>query len=336
MPATTISSNIASSSLDFKDIHGQQKTKRALEIAAAGNHNLLMSGPPGAGKTILAQTVPSILPPLLLEEALEITRIYSVAGLLTGEEPFVKDRPFRHPHHTSSYVSIIGGGAHPRPGEATLAHRGVLLLDELPEFDRRVIEALRQPLEERTITVARSRGVSTFPAQFILIAAMNPCPCGYFGDPRKDCLCSPGMLSKYRKKISGPLLDRIDLHIHTPAVEYEKLEKGEEEESSAKIREKVLAAREFQAKRFRGMGIQTNAEMGIRELKQFIILGDPHREILKRAHERYHLSARSYHRVLKLARTIADTEQSEKLLPDHISEALQYRPKEESGSMNIN
>lgn len=330
IPATTISSDKSISSLDFKDIHGQEKAKRALEIAAAGNHNLLMSGPPGAGKTILAQTLPSILPPLSLEEALEVTRIYSVAGLLTGEEPFARNRPFRHPHHTSSYVSIIGGGAHPRPGEATLAHRGVLFLDELPEFDRRVIEALRQPLEERTITVARSQGVVTFPAQFILIAAMNPCPCGHHGDPRKDCVCSPGVISKYRKKISGPLLDRIDLHIHTPAVEYEKLEKGEEEESSAAIREKVLIAREFQERRFRGTGIRTNAEMGIRELKQFIRLSEPHREILKSAHERYNLSARSYHRVLKLARTIADTERSEELMPEHVSEALQYRPKEDA------
>ncbi len=314
--------------IDFRDIKGQEKAKRALEIAAAGGHNILMAGPPGAGKTILAQALPSILPPLSFEESLDVTKIYSVAGVLGADNPFLTTRPFRNPHHTSSHTAIIGGGTYPRPGEATLAHKGVLFLDEFPEFDRRVIESLRQPLEERSITVARTHGVQTFPAHFMLVAAMNPCPCGNFGNPIKDCSCSSGAVLKYKKKISGPMLDRVDLHIETPAVEYEKLEGGEAEPSD-KIRARVLHAREIQKKRFRNLPITTNSEMGLREIKEFIKIKDALRPVLKLAHERHHLSARAYHRVLKLSRTIADLAASDDILQEHILEALQYRPKQE-------
>ncbi|MBI2640847.1 MAG: YifB family Mg chelatase-like AAA ATPase [Candidatus Sungbacteria bacterium] len=315
--------------VDFKDIRGQEKAKRAMEIAAAGGHNCLMSGPPGAGKTILASALPSILPPLSFEEALEVTKIYSVAGALDHGQPFIQHRPFRNPHHTSSHTAVIGGGSYPRPGEATLAHRGVLFLDEFPEFDRRVIESLRQPLEARAITVARTHGVQTFPAHFMLIAAMNPCPCGNFGNPTKDCVCSAGAVSKYTKKISGPMLDRIDLHTELPAVEYEKLVGGEAE-SSAQIRERVILARNAQERRFRNLPVRVNAEMGLKEIKKFIPVADSLRQVLKSAHERHHLSARAYHRLLKVSRTIADLEGSADIRPDHVAEALQYRPKVET------
>ncbi|QQG44866.1 MAG: YifB family Mg chelatase-like AAA ATPase [Candidatus Sungiibacteriota bacterium] len=318
-----------SQGMDLGDIRGQLKAKMALEIAAAGNHNVLFHGPPGAGKTLLAQALPSILPPLSFEESLEVTKIYSIAGMLNDKQPFISVRPFRNPHHTSSHAAVIGGGTHPRPGEATLAHRGVLFLDELPEFDRRVIESLRQPLEEHTITVARSQGTQTFPAQFMLVAAMNPCPCGNYDNPTKDCSCAPGAITKYRKKVSGPILDRIDLHAETPSVEYEKLEGESREEPSAKVRQRVEQARKIQKQRFRGLPIQTNAEMGLREIKQFIKIKDSLRPILKMAHERYQLSARAYHRVLKLSRTIADLEGSEDLQENNILAALQFRPKVE-------
>ena len=314
--------------VDFKDIKGQEKAKRALEIAAAGNHNVLLSGPPGAGKTLLAQALPAILPPLSFDEALEVTKIYSIAGKLGEVQPFISSRPFRNPHHTSSHTSIIGGGTYPRPGEITLAHRGVLFLDEFPEFDRRVAESLRQPLEERTITVARNAAVATFPAQFIFVAAMNPCPCGNFGNPNHDCICSPGDITRYRKKVSGPILDRIDLHIDTPSVAYEKLESGEGE-SSDSIRARVSTARAVQKERFSDTAIRTNAEMGLREIKRFIKISDTIRPVLRMAHERYRLSARSYHRVLKLSRTIADLAGSADIAEHHITEALQYRPKAE-------
>ena len=319
---------IAQPDIDLKDIKGQEKAKRALAVAAAGNHNMFMSGPPGSGKTILARAFAHILPPLSFEESIESTKIYSVAGLLGEGKSCVTERPFRNPHHTASSASILGGGTTPRPGEVTLAHRGVLFLDELPEFERRVIESLRQPLEDRTITISRANGSQTFPAQFILLAAQNPCPCGNFGNQRVNCTCSPNQISSYTKKISGPILDRIDIHITVPAVDYDSLHSAGGE-SSAMVRERVSAARERQLKRFAGLPIRTNAEMGLREIKQFIPLTDSLTNYLRLAHERYHLSARAYHRVLKLARTIADLHDSDEISDQHLLEALQYRAGQE-------
>ena len=287
-----------------------------------------MSGPPGSGKTILTKAFAHILPPLSFEESIESTKIYSVAGLLQDNQSCVTQRPFRNPHHTASSAAILGGGTTPRPGEITLAHRGVLFLDELPEFDRRVIEALRQPLEERTITISRANGSQIFPAQFILLAAQNPCPCGNFGNNRVNCTCSPHQISSYTKKISGPILDRIDIHITVPAVDYDALH-ATGGESSTDVRERVSAARARQLKRFTGLPIRTNAEMGLREIKHFIPLTDSLNAYLRMAHDRYHLSARAYHRVLKLARTIADLHDSDEITDTHLLEALQYRAGQE-------
>lgn len=315
---------------DFKDIKGQVRAKRALEIAAAGGHHVLLEGPPGAGKTILASALPSILPPLSEAEMFEVTKIYSIAGLLADSaRPFVALRPFRNPHHTSSHTAVIGGGTYPRPGEATLAHRGVLFMDEFPEFDRRVIESLRQPLEERTVTIARTAGTATFPAHFMLVASQNPCPCGNFGNPMRDCVCAPGAVTKYKKKISGPIMDRIDLYVETPQVAYEKLTGGEDEEPSAHIRARVAAARDIQRRRFVGTALTANAEMGLREIKTHIRIREAEKPMLKLAHEKYQMSARSYHRLLKVARTIADLAGSEDIEAPHLAEALQYRPKQE-------
>jgi len=316
-------------SVDLSWIKGQEYAKRALEIAAAGSHNLLMQGPPGAGKSLLSKTVPSILPDLNLQEALEITQIYSIAGLLPKEKPLISERPFRSPHHTSSEVALIGGGNPPRPGEITLAHRGVLFLDEFPEFHRDVLESLRQPLEEGKITLLRSKHCLTFPSRFTLIAASNPCPCGYYGDPERKCSCQPSQIAMYRRKLSGPLIDRIDLLISVPQLKYEKLTSPDEENSSFKIREKVKRAREIQQNRLQIDGILVNSEMQIPQIKKYCQIGSASQSLLRKYVDSGRLSARGYHRVLKVARTIADLENSEKILEDHLSEALMYRIREE-------
>ncbi len=316
------------STFDMKLVKGQEAAKRALEIAAAGGHNLLLSGPPGTGKTLLARALPSILPKLTVDEVLEITKIYSVAGLLNLNKNLVTTRPFRSPHHTTSGVALVGGGSNPKPGEVSLSHRGVLFLDEFPEFGRSVLENLRQPLEDGMVTVSRAASTVVFPAKFTLVAAQNPCPCGYYSDPTKSCICTPSQIMKYQKKISGPLLDRIDLHVEVGRVEYDKLSADGTGESSREIQERVQAARDIQTQRFtKTPGTRTNSEMGIREIKEFCFLGQPEQEFMKAAVVKMYLSARSYHRMLKLARTIADLEGAEKLTITHLAEALQYRPK---------
>src|SRR3989338_8982929 len=314
---------------DFSQIKGQEQAKRALEIAAAGAHNILLKGPPGAGKTMLARSFPSILPPLTLDEAIDVTKIYSVAGLLESGKALVIQRPFRSPHHSASAVGLLGGGNTIRPGEISLSHRGVLFLDELPEFPRYVLESLRQPLEDRKITVSRASGTLTFPAQFILLAAQNPCPCGFLGDKKRNCSCMPGQIAKYRRKISGPLLDRIDIYLEVPAVEIEKLSLEISSEDSKTIRKRVIKARELQKNRFNGR-ILTNTEMSNADIKQFCSVTEEGLELLKMAISSLNLSARGYHRVLKLARTIADLAESENILIEHIAEGLQYRAREES------
>lgn len=312
--------------MDMAYVKGQEFAKRALEIAASGSHNILMSGPPGSGKTLLARTLPSILPRLTSNEVLEVTKIYSVAGLLEG--PYVEERPFRAPHHTASGVALVGGGRIPHPGEISLAHRGVLFLDEFPEFPRFVIENLRQPLEDGTITVSRAEGTWSFPARFILVASQNPCPCGFRSDPDHPCVCSPSQFQKYQKKISGPLLDRIDLHVEVPRVQFEKLSKDELAEPSADIRERVERAREIQNRRFEGLSIQTNSEMTGKEIREFCKISDESVDLLRAAVNRLHLSARGYNRILKLSRTIADLAGQDKIATEHVAEALQFRAKE--------
>lgn len=313
---------------DFSQIKGQEQAKRALEVAAAGGHNILLKGSPGAGKTLLARSFPSILPPLSMEEAIEITKIYSVSGNLQNGKHFIASRPFRSPHHSASHVGLIGGGNNIKPGEITLAHRGVLFLDEIAEFPRQALEALRQPLEDNLITISRASGSLTFPAKFILLAAQNPCPCGFLGDVKKNCSCMPGQIAKYKRKISGPLLDRIDIYLEVPAVEVEKLTENLEAEKSDDIRVRVIKARQIQGERFKGK-ILTNSEMSNEDIKKYCVITNEGLDLLKIAISSLSLSARGYHRVLKLSRTIADLESSENIAVEHVAEALQYRSREE-------
>lgn len=313
---------------DLKDIKGQQQAKRALEIAAAGSHNILFKGPPGAGKTLLARTLPSILPRLSFEEMIEVTKIYSVSGLL-GKTAMINQRPFRSPHHTISLVGLIGGGSNPRPGEITLAHRGVLFLDEFPEFPRIILESLRQPIEDAIVSISRSKGKTTFPAKCMLIASQNPCPCGYLGDKTHQCSCSPSQISRYKKRVSGPILDRIDMHLDIPAINVDKLttmESGNVENSQT-VRERVQKARDIQEQRYAGTTINSNAELTNKALKEYCVLSTACTDLLRMAVNKMGLSGRAYFRVIKLARTIADLEESNDIGKNHIAEALQYRPK---------
>ncbi len=313
--------------VDLGDVKGQEHAKRALEVACSGGHNVLFSGPPGTGKSLLAQAVSSILPPLTLDEAIEVSKIYSVCGLLRSDEPLVLKRPFRSPHHTVSHAGLVGGGRFPRPGEISQAHRGVLFLDEIPEFPSNMLDMLRQPLESGAVTISRASGSLTFPAQFLLIGAMNPCPCGWYGDPVRTCTCNPAIVTRYQRKLSGPLLDRIDIHVEVPRVDYDKLTEDRRGESSAIVRQRVVSARRIQQERFAALPFNTNAEIGPRHVREFCSLQTEAQNLMKTAMDRMHLTARSFHRVLKLARTIADMDEAETIAVQHLAEALQYRPK---------
>ena len=323
-----LNNNIA----DFTDVKGQENIKRALEIAAAGGHNVIMIGPPGSGKTMLAKRMSGILPPLTLSEALETTKIHSVSGRLSDNNSLMTSRPFRSPHHTISDVALLGGGTNPQPGEISLAHNGVLFLDELPEFKRTVLEVMRQPLEDRVVTISRAKSSVDYPANFMLVSSMNPCPCGYYNHPEKDCLCPPGMVQKYLNKISGPLLDRIDLHVEVSPVSFDELSSKEKGESSADIRARVMQAREVQGSRYKeNEVVHANAQMSTKQLQVFCKLNPESQQLLKMAMTKLNLSARAYDRILKVARTIADLGKNKSITSEHIAEAIQYRSLDREG-----